>query len=56
MKYIFTIVLILPLFLCKSCTVVENIPAYTVEKVLAIAREFSPECKIRVTVDGGYSP
>lgn len=47
--------LIVPLLLVGACAPAQDIPAYTADEVMQVAKAFSPDCRIRIGVEPGGS-
>ena len=47
--------LIVPLLLVGACGPAKDVPAYTADEVMQVARAFSPDCRLRIGVEPGGS-
>ena len=47
--------LIVPLLLVGACIPAQDVPAYTSDEVVQVARAFSPDCRLRIGAEPGGS-
>jgi len=48
MKHMFFLAIIIPLLLFGACAQMNNAPRHTADKVIIIAKSFSPQCQVKV--------
>ena len=51
MKRLYLLALIVPLLLLVDYSLTKDVPTYTVDRVLQVAKDFSPECRVRKDVE-----
>ena len=52
MRRVRLLVLIVILLLLVTCAPAEDVPAYTADQVLQVAKDFSPNCRVRKSDKG----
>ena len=48
MRHVCLLTLIVPLFLLGACAPTNDVPRYTADEVITVAKSFRPDCRVQV--------